>query len=103
LVHDEPEPGPGQELLGVRAASLSLRELLVLDGNYPLPVLPDTIPGCTGVGEVAAIGSGVTWVEPGAGRPGGRNRVPTGSTARSAWRTPLNSAARATAYSPSSR
>ncbi|MFF7243356.1 NAD(P)-dependent alcohol dehydrogenase [Embleya sp. NPDC008237] len=60
--HEQPEPGPGRVLVRVRATSLSLRELLVLDGDYPLPVLPDTIPGCAGVGEVVAIGAGVTRV-----------------------------------------
>ncbi|MGW1988925.1 zinc-dependent alcohol dehydrogenase family protein [Embleya sp. NPDC001921] len=58
--HDEPEPGPGQVLVRVRATSLSLRELLVLAGDYPLPVSPDVVPGCAGVGEVVAIGAGVT-------------------------------------------
>ncbi|MGC0418916.1 zinc-dependent alcohol dehydrogenase family protein [Embleya sp. AB8] len=63
--HDVPEPAPGQVLVRVRATSLSLRELLVLDGDYPLPVLPDTIPGCAGAGEVVAIGAGVTRFGPG--------------------------------------
>ncbi|MCX5196673.1 NAD(P)-dependent alcohol dehydrogenase [Streptomyces sp. NBC_00249] len=63
--HDVPEPGPGQVLLRVRAAALSLRELLVLDGTYPLPVRPDVVPGCAGVGEVVAVGPGVTRVTAG--------------------------------------
>ncbi|MFE3199442.1 NAD(P)-dependent alcohol dehydrogenase [Embleya sp. NPDC059237] len=63
--HDEPAPGPGRVLVRVRASSISLRELLVLAGDYPLPVRPDVVPGCAGVGEVVAVGAGVTRVAPG--------------------------------------
>ena len=60
-----PEPGPGQVLLRMKAASLNYRDLLTVTGAYnprqPLPLIP-----CSdGVGEVAAVGQGVTRVEPG--------------------------------------
>jgi NADPH:quinone reductase-like Zn-dependent oxidoreductase len=55
----EPEAGPGQVLLRMRAASLNYRDLLTVQGQYnpkqPLPLVP-----CSdGVGEVVAVGPGV--------------------------------------------
>ncbi|KUJ69620.1 NADPH:quinone oxidoreductase [Streptomyces albus subsp. albus] len=58
--HDTPTPGPGQVLVAVRATSLSFRELMVLRGDYVLPVKPDVIPISDGAGEVVAVGPGVT-------------------------------------------
>ncbi|WP_394835139.1 NAD(P)-dependent alcohol dehydrogenase [Pendulispora rubella] len=55
----QPSPGPGQLLLRMRAAALNYRDLSVLRGEYaslPLPV----IMGSDGVGEVVAVGAGVT-------------------------------------------
>ncbi|MEU4696065.1 zinc-dependent alcohol dehydrogenase family protein [Nonomuraea dietziae] len=57
--HDDPVPGPGQVLVAVRAVSLSYRELMVLRGDYVLPVKPDVVPVSDGAGEIVAIGSGV--------------------------------------------
>ncbi len=61
----EPEPGPGQVLLEMKAASLNYRDLLTVEGHYnpkqPLPLIP-----CSdGVGRVAAVGEGVSRVEVG--------------------------------------
>jgi len=58
-----PEPGPGQVLLRMKAASLNYRDLLTVKGAYnprqPLPLIP-----CSdGVGEVVALGQGVDRVE----------------------------------------
>lgn len=58
--HEEPVPGPGQVLVAVRAASLSYRELMVLRGDYVLPVKPEVVPVSDGAGEVVAVGPGVT-------------------------------------------
>ncbi|HOT83138.1 MAG TPA: NAD(P)-dependent alcohol dehydrogenase, partial [Candidatus Defluviicoccus seviourii] len=62
----EPQAGPGQVLLRMRAASLNYRDLLVpkrgygaLTGTLPL------IPISDGVGYVVAIGNGVTRVRVG--------------------------------------
>jgi NADPH:quinone reductase-like Zn-dependent oxidoreductase len=55
-----PEPGPGQLLVRMRANALSLRELKVLEGKYPLPITPGVVAGCEGVGEVVALGPGVS-------------------------------------------
>ncbi|WP_043632875.1 zinc-dependent alcohol dehydrogenase family protein [Nonomuraea candida] len=58
--HADPRPGPGQVLVAVRAVSLSHRELMILRGDYVLPVKPDVVPVSDGAGEVVAIGPGVT-------------------------------------------
>ncbi|WP_324197453.1 NAD(P)-dependent alcohol dehydrogenase [Nocardia cyriacigeorgica] len=55
-----PEPGPRQVVIRVRAASVNRRDLMLLDGTYPLPLTPGTVPLCDGVGEVIALGEGVT-------------------------------------------
>ena len=60
-----PEPGPGQVLLRMKAASLNYRDLLTIKGHYnprqPLPLIP-----CSdGVGEVVEVGEGVDRVEVG--------------------------------------
>ena len=63
---DQPEPGPGEVLLQVKAASLNYRDLVVplrgygsFTGTLPL------VPVSDGVGEVLKIGAGVTRVAPG--------------------------------------
>ena len=61
----EPEPGPGQVVVEMRAASINYRDLLMVRGHYnpkqPLPLVP-----CSdGVGEVIAVGDGVTRVSVG--------------------------------------
>ncbi|MEU4714284.1 NAD(P)-dependent alcohol dehydrogenase [Micromonospora purpureochromogenes] len=62
---DRPEPGPGEVLVAVRAVSLSFRELMILRGDYPLPVKPDVVPISDGAGEVVALGPGVRNVAEG--------------------------------------
>lgn len=54
----QPEPGPGQVLIRMQAASLNYRDLLMTTGRYdprqPLPLIP-----CSdGVGEIVATGPG---------------------------------------------
>ena len=55
----DPEPGPGQVLVKVRACSLNYRDLLMVRGMYnpkqPLPLVPLS----DGAGEVVAVGAGV--------------------------------------------
>ncbi|MCK2215014.1 NAD(P)-dependent alcohol dehydrogenase [Actinomadura sp. ATCC 31491] len=55
----EPVPGPGEVLVAVKAVSLSYRELLVLRGEYVLPVKDDLVPVSDGAGEVVGLGPGV--------------------------------------------
>lgn len=55
----QPEPGPGEVLVRMRAASLNFIDLAVATGGYPVSRFP-IIPVADGAGEVAAIGAGVT-------------------------------------------
>lgn len=58
----EVEPGPGEVLLEMRAASLNYRDLLTVQGAYgPRNTLP-LVPLSDGVGEVIASGAGVDRV-----------------------------------------
>jgi NADPH:quinone reductase-like Zn-dependent oxidoreductase len=57
----EPEVGPDDVLVRVRAASLNFRDLAVATGKYfSGPVARSTIPLSDGAGEVVAVGSNVT-------------------------------------------
>ena len=54
-----PEPGRGQVLVRVHAASLNYRDLMILrDGMGMVPALP-LVPGSDMAGEVVALGPGV--------------------------------------------
>lgn len=53
-----PQPGSGQILVRIRAVSLNYRDLLVIQGVWR-PTSP-RIPASDGVGEVVAVGEGVT-------------------------------------------
>lgn len=56
----QPEPGRGQVLVRIHAASLNYRDLLIANGQYPFTVnLDRLIPLSDGAGEVVAIGAGV--------------------------------------------
>lgn len=55
----EPEPGPGQVKLRMLSASLNSRDLQVVTGYYPGTKVP-IVPVSDGVGEVVAVGEGVT-------------------------------------------
>lgn len=59
----EPQPGPGQVLVRIRAVSLNYRDLLVIKGVWR-PAAP-RIPVSDGVGEVVAVGEGVTRIRTG--------------------------------------
>jgi len=56
---ERPEPGPGQVLVRVRAASINRRDLMLMEGTYPLPARPGVVPLSDGVGEVVEVGSAV--------------------------------------------
>lgn len=61
----EPKPGPGQMLIKMRACSLNYRDLLVAKGLYNPKMKLPVVPLSDGVGEVAALGVGVTRVKVG--------------------------------------
>lgn len=61
-----PEPGPGQVLIEVKAASLNYRDLLIVEGKYDPKLLSSPrIPASDGAGVVVAVGKGVTRVKVG--------------------------------------
>lgn len=59
----EPVAGPGEAVLKVRLAGLNHRDLLVLAGNYGPRRPEDRVPLSEGIGEVIAVGDGVTTVK----------------------------------------
>lgn len=60
----EPTPAPRQVLIKVKAVSLNDRDLLILKGLYPGVTRP-VVPVSDGMGEVVALGEGVTRVKVG--------------------------------------
>jgi len=57
---DRPEPGRGELLIKVRAASLNYRDIAMANGAYPLEHRAGLVPLSDGAGEVVAVGNGVT-------------------------------------------
>lgn len=59
----DPAPGPGEVVVGIRAAAMNRLDLFVRDGipGVPLP----QVPGADGAGVVEAAGEGVSGVTPG--------------------------------------
>jgi NADPH:quinone reductase-like Zn-dependent oxidoreductase len=58
----EPKAGPGQVVLKMRAFSLNYRDLMVVKGLYNPKLRFPLVPLSDGVGEVTAVGAGVTRV-----------------------------------------
>jgi len=58
----QPEPGPGEVLVKMRAASLNYRDLLVIKGHYNPRMSRPRVPCSDGAGEVVALGEGVARV-----------------------------------------
>lgn len=56
----EPVPGHGEVKLRMLAASINYRDLVVVEGNYGKAIRPPVVPLSDGVGEVVAVGPGVT-------------------------------------------
>jgi NADPH:quinone reductase-like Zn-dependent oxidoreductase len=57
----DPEPGPGEVVVRLRAATLNFVDIAVATGRFPAPKFP-LVPVADGAGEVAAIGAGVKSV-----------------------------------------
>jgi NADPH:quinone reductase-like Zn-dependent oxidoreductase len=61
-----PQPGPGEALVRLRAATLNFRDLLFIKGMLPgLTKEPEYVPLSCATAEVLAVGEGVTRVKPG--------------------------------------
>lgn len=61
----EPEAGPGEVLIDVRAAGVNFPDLLITQGRYQFKPAPPFVPGGEVAGVVKAVGSGVTGFSPG--------------------------------------
>lgn len=61
-LHDAPlpEPGPGEVLVRVEAASLNYRDLQIAEDRYGPPISLPLVPGSDLAGRVAAVGPGVS-------------------------------------------
>lgn len=64
---DIPEPGEGEALIRLKAATLNYRDLAFITGILPASMVkqPEYVPFSCGLGEVVALGSGVTEVAEG--------------------------------------
>jgi NADPH:quinone reductase-like Zn-dependent oxidoreductase len=61
-----PEPGPGEALVKLHAATLNFRDLIMAKGLIPgIAKEPDLVPMSCGAGEVVSVGGGVDRVKTG--------------------------------------
>src|ERR1700692_1067298 len=60
-----PSPAAGEVLVRVRASSLNFRDLMIINGQYPMPVSSSRVPLSDSAGEVVAVGVGVTRLKVG--------------------------------------
>jgi NADPH:quinone reductase-like Zn-dependent oxidoreductase len=56
----EPQPGPGEMLLSMRAWSLNFRDLMMAKGQYNPRLKLPAVPLSDGVGEIIALGPGAS-------------------------------------------
>ena len=61
----EPVAGPGQAVVAPRLVSLNNRDIQIIRGAYGAKKPSERVPVSEGVGEVVAVGEGVTQVKPG--------------------------------------
>lgn len=59
----DPVAGPGEVVLKVRLVCLNNRDIQVLEGRYGAKKAEDRVPVSEGVGEVIAVGDGVSTVK----------------------------------------
>ena len=60
-----PQPGPGEVLIAIKAASLNFPDLLIVQNKYQMkPPLP-FVPGSEFAGVIEAVGDGVKHLKPG--------------------------------------
>ena len=61
----DPFPGPGQVRVAVEASGINFADILARRGAYPEAPKPPCVLGFEVVGQIDAVGSGVTGVAPG--------------------------------------
>src|SRR3954463_5002066 len=61
----EPQPGPGEVLLEVRAAGVNFPDVLLSYGKYQFKPEPPFVPGGEAAGVISAGGSGVSGLKVG--------------------------------------
>lgn len=61
----EPEPGPGEVLIGARAMSVNFPDVLMVEGGYQHRPEPPVVAGFDVSGVVEAVGADVSRVAPG--------------------------------------
>lgn len=61
----DPEAGPGQVVVEVRAASVNFPDVLLVGNRYQVPVPLPFVPGSEFAGVVREVGPGVESVQPG--------------------------------------
>lgn len=59
------QPGANEVLVRVRATSLNRRDVMIVQGQYPIRRQDPVVPLSDGAGEIAAVGPGVTRFEVG--------------------------------------
>lgn len=60
-----PKPGPGEVLVKLVATGVCHTDLHAAEGDWPVQPSPPFIPGHEGVGEIVAVGDGVTDLQVG--------------------------------------
>src|SRR4051812_41896807 len=65
LERPDPQPGPGEVRIAVKAAGLNFSDLLARIGMYPDAPKPPCVVGYEVAGDVESVGDGVTSVKPG--------------------------------------
>jgi len=60
-----PTPGPGQLLVKIAACGVCHTDLHAAEGDWPVKPNPPFIPGHEGVGQVVAVGAGVSHIKEG--------------------------------------
>ncbi len=67
VIEDSPalSPGEGQVVVDVRAAGVNFVDGLICQGRYQIKPATPFIPGSEIAGDVAAVGAGVSGIEPG--------------------------------------
>lgn len=63
--YELPEPGPNQALVKLVTSGVCHTDLHAAEGDWPVKPNPPFVPGHEGVGEVVAVGPGVTDVKVG--------------------------------------